>query len=130
MRKYLRPSRDGTRLFGLLERRNRRASYDVIVGIDLGSGKLTPLWTGKLSWHSVFEVERPLPRDIGDDAAEALFWSRDHPVYEPRASRDGRFYFFDRHEMGLFGRTWVAGCERVARKEFEVRTMWRTLFWK
>lgn len=32
--------------------------------------------------------------------------------------------------MGLFGREWVAGYDRVTRKEFEVWTMWRSLFWK
>jgi len=130
VREYLRPSPDGGRLFGLLSRYTRFASYDVIVSIDLASRKLTPLWTGKLSRGSVFEVDRPLSREIDDDVGQALFGSRERPVFAPLASRDGRFYFFDRHEMGLFGRKWIAGYDRVTRKEFEVRTMWRTLFWK
>jgi hypothetical protein len=124
---YLRPSRDGGRLFGLLERRNRFTSYHVIVSIDIVGGRLTPLWTGRL--RRQIEIDRPVTTEVLDDVVEALFGSREHPVFEPRASRDGRFYFFDRHEMGLFGREWVAGYDRVTRREFEVRTMWRTLFW-
>jgi hypothetical protein len=130
IRQYLRPSPDGAQLFGLLSRRNRFGRYDVIVSIDLASGKLTPRWTGTLSRDSVFEVNRPLSREIDDDVGQALFGSRERPVFAPLVSRDGRFYFFGRHEMGLFGREWIAGYDRVTRKEFEVRTMWRTLFWK
>ncbi len=131
LRRYLRPSRDGRTLFALLERQNRRfASYDVIVRIDLAARRVTPLWTGQLSHGSVFEVDRPLARDIDDEVGVTLFGSREHPVYAPLASVDGRLYFFGRHEMGLFGREWMAGYDRVTRQEFEVRTMWRTLWWK
>jgi hypothetical protein len=131
LRGYLRLSRGGAALFALLERRNPSfATYDVIVRIDLADRTVTPLWTGKLSHGSVFEVDRPLSREIGSEVGGTLFGSRERPVYAPLPSEDGRFYFFRRHEMGLFGRRWVAGYDRVTRREFEVRTMWRALFWK
>ena len=125
---YLRPSRDGERLFALLTRHTRFARYDVIVSVDLAGGRLTPVWTGGLRRH--IEIEAPVAAEIDDDTVEALFGSREHPVHAPAVSADRRFYFFTRHEMGLFGREWVAGYDRVTRREFEVRTMWRSLFWK
>jgi hypothetical protein len=128
---YLRASSNGTRLFGLLRQGiGRDPSNDAIVEIDLTNGALSPLWSGTLSTGFSTEVDRPLPPQIGDDAAQALFGSREFPVFAPRHSRDRRFYFFGRHEVGWLGRVWVAGYDRETRREFEVRTMWRTLVWK
>jgi hypothetical protein len=59
-----------------------------------------------------------------------LFGFREFPVFEPRISRDRRFYFFVKSQPGLLGRIWVAGYDRTERTTFEVRTMWRTLLWK
>jgi hypothetical protein len=128
LRRYLRVSRDGAKLFALLDSYRRRTTYEAIVEVDLASRRLTPLWTGTLVHH--IDIDRPLTATVDDDIAEALFGSREFPVFAPRVSGDPRVYFFSRHEMGLFGREWVAGYDRVTRKEFEVRTMWRTLFWK
>ena len=126
---YLRLSRGGSRLFARLRRYSPRyVSYDIIVSIDIAGGRLTPVWTGHLRRH--IELDRPVTTEIEEDIVEALFGSREHPVDDPRASGDRRFYFFTRHEMGLFGRKWIAGYDRATRREFEVRTMWRTLFWK
>ena len=127
-RRYLRVSRDGTRLFALLDSYRRLTTYDAIVEVALASKTLTPIWTGDLVRH--IEIDRPLSATVDDEIAEALFGSREYPVFAPRVSPDRRLYFFDRYEMGLFGRRWIAGYDRVTRKEFEVRTMWRTLFWK
>ncbi len=123
---YLRVSRDGARLFALFF-----APYqDVVMEIDLADRKVKTLWSGKLSSRSVFDVDRPLPRELGEEVAQALFGSREFPVYTPQVSGDRRSYFFMRHKSGWFGRIWVAGYDRETRTEFEVRTMWRTLFWK
>jgi len=124
---YLRVSPDGSRLFALL---GERIGRDAVVEIELTNGTLRPLWSGELSSRSVFEIDRPLPAQIDDEAGHALFGSRELPVFAPRHSRDRRFYFFARHEMGWLGRIWVAGYDRETRREFEVRTMWRTLVWK
>lgn len=97
VRAYLRPSRDGDRLFGLLSRHTRLARYDVIVSVDLASGKLTPVWTGSL--RRAIEIDRPVAAEIDDEIVEALFGSREHPVDAPRASPDHRLYFFTRHEI-------------------------------
>jgi hypothetical protein len=78
----------------------------------------------------VFEVDRPLSREIDDEVGVTLFGSRGRPVYAPLHSTDGRLCFFGRHEIGRFGREWMVGYDRVTRREFEVRTMWRTLWWK
>ena len=128
---YLRVSRDGTKLFGLLVVRSGRSQFeDAIVEIDLTKGMFTSLWTGHLSSGSVFEIDRPLPAEIDDEAVQALFGSREFPVFAPKHSADRRLYFFVKHEMGWLGRIWVSGYDRQTRSEFEVRTMWRTLFWK
>ncbi len=128
---YLRVSPTGTRLFGLFKDQGRRIpSDDAIVEIDLTGRTLRPLWSGRLSTGFSNQVDRPFPDQIDDEAAQALFGSREFPVFAPRHSRDQRFYFFGRTEMGLLGRAWVAGYDRETRREFEVRTMWRTLIWK
>jgi len=126
---YLRVSGDGTRLFGLL-RIGRTRFDDAVVEIDLTSGAFRPLWSGKLSSGSVIEIDRPLPAEIDDEAVQALFGSREFPVFAPKHSADRRFYFFVKHEMGWLGRIWVSGYDRQTGREFEVRRMWRTLFWK
>lgn len=127
--KYLRVSKEGTRLFGLLSMYFGR-EYDVIVEIDLRVRKLKTLWYGNLSSRSVFEIDRLPPEQLDEDAVETLFGSRQFPVFAPRFSRDRRFYFFVRGESGWFGRVWVGAYDRAERKPFEVRTMWRTLLWK
>jgi hypothetical protein len=128
---YLRVSGDGTRLFGLLRTRIGRTGLDdAVVEIDLTSGTFRPLWSGNLSSGSVFEIDRPLPAAIDDEGVQALFGSREFPVFAPKHSADRRFYFFVKHEMGWLGRIWVSGYDRQTRRDFEVRTMWRTLFWK
>jgi len=127
-RRYLRASPDGTRLFGLLGR--SFGGDDVVVEIDIAGRRLTPLWSGRLSTGLASEVDRPLTAQVSDDVVQMVFGSRQRPVFAPRSSSDGRFYFFGRHEVGFLGRRWVAGYDRSTGTEFEVRTMWRTLFWK
>jgi len=48
----------------------------------------------------------------------------------PRFSADRRFYFFVKSRFGFFGRLWVGGYDREARREFTVRTLRRGLLWK
>jgi len=74
--------------------------------------------------------DQPFPPELDDAAIEALFGSREFPVLAPRFSADRRYYFFVKRRPGFFGRLWVAGYDREARREFTVRTLDRGLLWK
>jgi hypothetical protein len=125
---YLRVAAPGDRLLGLFP--GPGLLDHVIVEIDPVRGALTPLWSGTLSSRLGGDVDRPLTAPVAEDVVLALFGSRERPVLGPRSSPDGRFYFFERYRQGPLGRRWVAGYDRVTRTEFEVRTMWRTLWWE
>jgi hypothetical protein len=127
-RHYLRVMPQSDRLVALLPGPSR--SDDAIAEIHPVTGAVTILWSGPLSSSAMRDVDRPLPAPIAADVAEALFGSPEWPVLAPHAAPDRRVYFFERFRQGPLGRRWIAGYDRATGTEFEVRTMWRTLWWE
>jgi len=97
---YLRVAHDGTRLFALLGVGGGYSFNDVIVEIDLTDRKLKTLWSGKLSRQSVFDISLPLPEQLSDDSVEALFGSREFPVFAPPVLQGSAFLFLREVQAG------------------------------
>jgi hypothetical protein len=97
---YLRVAQDGIRLFALLSVGFGYNSNDVIVEIDLPGRKLRTLWSGKLSRQSVFDISLPLPEQLSDDSVEALFGSREFPVFAPPVLQGSAFLFLREVQAG------------------------------
>ena len=125
---YLSLSRDGEHIFALLTE-VAPIAYS-IWRIRWATRAVAKLWGGPWFGSHSGRFDQPFPPELDDAAIEALFGSREFPVLAPRFSADRRYYFFVKRRPGFFGRLWVAGYDREARREFTVRTLDRGLLWK
>jgi hypothetical protein len=59
---------------------------------------------------------------------EAIFGSRDYPVFEPNYSADRRFYYFVIKKNGLFAKHWLGAYDKKNHKSIDLKVLYRDLY--
>lgn len=111
---YIRLSQDGSKIFALL-------NHSTIWETKISTGKLTKLWDDIIL--GLYNVVNEVPQKLSQEAVTALFGSREFPVYNPRFSADGTFYYYYNYREGFFSRYWIGGHSLHDNENFIIRTI-------
>ena len=131
---YMRLSRDGKKVFAIVNGPSKSLPRRCIWQIELESGRAIKLWS-EIPWHILGQHPRfrrfrhsPSSQELGQEAFEALYGSKGFPVREPIFSKDRRFYFYYAQREGFMAKGWIGGYDTVRKTPFEVKTLWRSIY--
>ncbi len=110
---YIRLSMDGSKIFALLENFSRRHVPPAQVWqIDTLTKKAELLAQG-----------RGFDKRLPDEATNALFGSKEHPMKAPIYAADGSFYYYFTYREGFFARYWIEGYKVAEKQKFPIKTL-------